>query len=137
MGVSITATNSKYSFDAGAFGFFNLRKNIALALNEDFGKHYEKLIYCRTKDDYEVFDRISNRMASRLKLDCDVLDFLFMSDIEGSVPPRTCKKLYNLIKDVDFGRKGFRYGAYQHNDYEEFKLFLKECYEHRRKMRWY
>ena len=136
MGVSITATNSKYNFDTGAFGFFNLRKNIALTLDKDFGNHYEKLIYCHTKDDYEIFDRVSNRLASRKKLDCDVLDFLFMSDIEGSISYRTCKKIYDLIKDIDFGNKGFRYGAYQHNDYEEFKQFLQECYKYRRKMRW-
>ena len=136
MGVSITATNSKYNFDTGAFGFFNLRKNIALALDKDFGNHYEKLIYCHTKDDYEIFDRVSNRLAARKKLDCDILDFLFMSDIEGSISYRTCKKIYDLIKDIDFGSKGFRYGAYQHNDYEEFKQFLQECYKYRRKMRW-
>lgn len=137
MGVLITATHSKYSFDTGAFGFFNLRKNIAIALDEEFGKHYEKLIFCHTKEDYDIFDRVTNRMAARLRLDFDILDFLFASDVEGSVSYKTCKKIYELIKDIDFGTRGFRYGAYQHNDYEEFKLFLKECYRYKRKMRWY
>ena len=38
MGITVTATNSKYDFDMGYGGFFNLRKNIALALDKDFGE---------------------------------------------------------------------------------------------------
>ena len=137
MGVSIIATHSKYSFDMGAGGFFNLRKNIALALDEEFGHHYETLLDCRVKSDYERHDKIANRIIAEKMLDDDVLDFLYQSDIEGSITHKTCKKIYDLIKDVDFGKKGFRYGAYQYNDYEEFKQFLRECYRFRRKMRWY
>ena len=37
MGVTITATNATYSFDMGAGGFFNLRKNIADVLDQEFG----------------------------------------------------------------------------------------------------
>lgn len=45
MGVSISATNSKYSFDMGGGGFFDLRKNIAYVLNEELGKVYETRSY--------------------------------------------------------------------------------------------
>lgn len=37
MGVTITAKNSGFSFDMGYGGFWNLRNNIALALDEEFG----------------------------------------------------------------------------------------------------
>lgn len=37
MGLSITANNSQYSFDCGYGGFFNLRKNVALAFDEELG----------------------------------------------------------------------------------------------------
>ena len=136
MGVSIVATHSKYSFDMGGFGFFNLRKNIAYALDREFGQHYEKIICCSSEEDFTVFNQVTNRMVVRKNLDDDILDFLFQSDIEGSISYKTCKKIYDLIKNIDFGNKGFRYGAYQHNDYEEFKEFLLECYQHRRKMKW-
>ena len=136
MGVSITATHSKCSFDMGAGGFFNLRKNIACALDEEFGQHYEKMLYCYSKEDFDIYNRVTNKMVLRKNLDEDILDFLYQSDIEGSITHKTCKKIYDLIKNVDFGKKGFRYGAYQHNDYEEFKQFLRECYRFRRKMRW-
>lgn len=55
MGVTITATNPKYEFDMGYFGFLQLRKEIALA-NKEFGRNY-----------------------------ADVLDFLYMPDSEGEV----------------------------------------------------
>lgn len=42
MGVSIKAANSTFTFDCGSGGFFNLRKNIALALDPEFGS----LSYC-------------------------------------------------------------------------------------------
>lgn len=136
MGVSIKAANSTFTFDCGSGGFFNLRKNIAFALDPEFGSLYGKLIYIYSEEDFEVFERVASLMASRKQLDSDVLDFLFQSDVEGAVSYQTCKKIYLLIKDIDFGKKGFRYGAYYHNDYEEFKEFLLECYRHRRKMRW-
>lgn len=136
MGVSIKATNSTFTFDCGSGGFFNLRKNIALALDPEFGSLYGKLIYIYSEEDFEVFEWVTTLMAARKQLDSDVLDFLFQSDAEGSVSYQTCKKIYLLIRDIDFGEKGFRYGICQHNDYEEFKEFLLECYRHRRKMWW-
>ena len=45
MGVTITATNPKYEFDMGYFGFLQLRKEIALALDEEFGRNYANLAY--------------------------------------------------------------------------------------------
>ena len=64
-----------------------------------------------------------------------VLDFLYAPDEDGKISYKTCRKIYELIKDVDFGGKCFRYAAHVHNDYEEFKMFLKECVSHRRNMR--
>lgn len=113
-----------------------MRRNIALALDKEFGEHYGTIIFCYSNEDYRWFERVANKMIARKKLDEDVLDFLFQGDCSGSVTHKTCKKIYDLIKDIDFGKKGFRYGAYQHNDYDEFKEFLLECYRHRRKMRW-
>ena len=49
MGITITAKNSSYDFDMGYGGFFNLRKNIALALDKEFGENYEHLGSCWTK----------------------------------------------------------------------------------------
>ena len=140
MGVTMTATDPRYSFDMGCGGFFNLRKNIALALDKEFGENYALLSTCHSPEQFEENDKTANRIITRKHLDknyTDVLDFLYQSDCGGEISHKTCKKIYELIKDVDFGSKGFRYGTLMHNDYEEFKEFLKDCYSHRKKMRWY
>ena len=140
MGVTITATNSSYSFDMGCGGFFNLRKNIALALDKDFGENYALIAKCYTDNQYTENDRAAELIIADKQLDdkySDVLDFLYASDEGGKISYKTCRKIYNLIKDMDFGKKCFRYAAHAHNDYEEFKSFLKECVSHRRNMRWY
>ena len=137
MGVTITATNSKYSFEMGAGGFFNLRANIADALDKEFGEHYRSLLNCHYSDDYKLFNKIANAMLARKRLDEDIVAFLFMPDTTGNIPHKTCKKIFDLIKNIDYTGKGFQYAAYQNKDYEQFKKFLKECYFYRRKMRWY
>ena len=139
MGVTIKATNSTYNFDMGAGGFFDLRKNIAYALDPDFGRVYSDIIHCHTSEEHIANDREAEHIINSKNLDeeyVDVLDFLYASDCEGKITYKTCKKIYDIIKDIDFGNECFRYGAIVHNDYEEFKAFLKECYSHRRTMYW-
>lgn len=142
MGVTITAKNSTYHFDMGYGGFANLRVNIAISLDEDFGNNYHKLRFCHTEDEYHANDKVANRIIKEKNLaenNEDVLDFLYAPDVEGQISYKTCKKIYDLIKDRDFTNMGFVY-AYQHesgtNDYEEFKKFLKECYSKKRSMVW-
>ena len=123
----------------GAGGFFNLRANIAVLFDKQFGEHYRRLLECRDQIEYEEHDRIANEILSNPRFkdeDADILDFLYASDCDGKIGYKTCGKLFNLIKDRDFGKKGFRYTAYAHNDYEELKKFLKECYSHRRNAYW-
>lgn len=140
MGVSITAKHSKYDFTMGYGAFFNLRKEIALALDEEFGKCYEGLIKCWTLKDYEKNDNNAEYIINNKHLDEDIIDFLYQPDQEGSVSYKTCKKIYDLIKDVDYSNKYFQYVTFRNpecSDYEAFKHFLKECYSYRRKMIWY
>jgi len=140
MGITITAANSKYDFFLGYGGFFSLRKNIASAYNKEFGEHYGNLIYCHTPRQFEEHDKISNLLISQLdpdEKDADIFDFLYQSDCSGKISYKTCKKIYDLIKDIDFGDRIFTYGANSDGkDYEYLKEFLKECYSHRRQMRW-
>ena len=140
MGLTITSTHPIHTFDMSCGGFFILRKNIALALDQEFGENYALLSQCSCEEDfkenYERANKIINRKYLEIKYSKDVIDFLYMSDLEGSISYKTCGKIYYLIKDVDF-KIGFRYAAYMHNDFEEFKEFLLDCYSNRKKMRWY
>ncbi len=139
VGLTLTANKSAYSFDMGAGGFFNLRANIADLFDEQFGKHYRRLLECHDQIEYEKHDRIANEILSHPRFkdeDTDIVVFLYASDCEGKIGYKTCGKLYDLIKNTDFKGKYFRYAAYAHNDYEELKGFLKECYSHRRTAYW-
>lgn len=137
MGVTVTANNSKYSFHMGGGGFFSLRKTIAYALDEEFGRNYENLIYCHSREDFEMHDRIANGLLSKKYLDDDIVEFLYLPDTDGSVSYRTCGKILRLLEGKDLSGKGFQYAAYRNDDYGNLRKFLKECYRYRRKMRWY
>lgn len=140
MGVTITAKNSKHSFDIGYFGFCRLRESIAMALDEEFGECYAELSSALTAEALELWEERINKILAhdRFKeVTDDVFDFFFAGDTKGEVDYKTCKKLYDIIKDVDFTGQGFVYTAHSDGkDYEYFKEFLLECYKHRRKMRW-
>lgn len=137
MGVTITATNPKHEFDMGYFGFFQLRKEIALALDEEFGRNYADLVHCHTQEEYAANDKTANQIIRKNHLDCyaDVLDFLYMSDSVGEVDYKTCGDILRLIRNWE-GGTGFRYGSMRHNDWEEFQEFLQDCYSHHKNMRW-
>ena len=139
MGVCLTSKKSNYHFDMGYIGFNNLRTNIAKAWDKEFGEVYSDTRLCLINEE-EYNERLNSILADeRFKdEDADILDFLMASDCNGKCGYKTCKKLYNLIKDVDFGKKIFTYAAYSDGkDYEHLKLFLKECYQKRRMMIWY
>ena len=140
MGFTIYANNCSTNFDGGMGDFMSLRTNIALAFDNEFGEHYSNLTKCLYEEDYKAFNRKTNAILSNdrfKKEDKDILDFLFASDCGGEISHKTCKKIYDLIKDIDFGKKIFTYSAFSDGkDYEYFKEFLLECYKHRRKMRW-
>ena len=139
MGVTISANGSNRSFDCGYGGFFNLRKNIALAYDRELGEHYAKMLNYSHAGEKEYDDKTNQILADvRFKVeDDDILDFLYASDCEGKAGHRTCKKIYDLIIDVVFHGQIFTYAAYSDGkDYEYFKEFLLDCYKHKRKMRW-
>lgn len=139
MGICLTSKKSEYSFDMGYGGFHNLRANIASAWDEELGAVYKDTAMAMLQPK-EYTKKINAVLADeRFKNeDEDIVDFLFASDCDGKCGYKTCGKIYNLIKDIDFGGKIFTYAAYSDGkDYEDFKLFLKECYQKRRTMIWY
>lgn len=136
MGITITTTKPKYTFDMGYGGFRNLRTNIALAINKEFGKNYAAIVYCNSKESYEENDRIANELIKKYNLSKydDILDFLYSSDCDGKISYKTCKHIYDLIKDIDYEDQYFRYAIMAHNDYNEFKEFLIDCYSNHKNM---
>lgn len=137
MGVSVYANGVSQSFDCGYIGFNHLRDNIALAFDKEFGEVYSdyKEAFAEPKKHAHKLNKILE--DKRFEGQDDLLDFFFASECDGVVKPPTIKKIYNIIKDVDFGKKIFTYAAYSDGkDYEHFKEFLLECIKHRSYMRW-
>lgn len=136
MGITLYSKGSKLSFDMGYIGFHNLRCNIANCIDEEFGGVYADNTFRTIYP--QVWATQLNTIIEKKNLTCNLaLDFLFESDCSGESDYKTCWEILEIIKDVDFGNKCFRYGAYAHNDYEEFKAFLRDCVRYHRKMRWY
>lgn len=135
MGITLYSKGSKLSFDMGYGGFHNLRCNIADCIDAKFGEVYRDYTLCVQSP--QLWAEKLNTIIEKKNLNCDLaLDFLFESDCSGEADYKTCREILEIIKDVDFGDKYFRYGAIAHNDYEEFKAFLGDCVRYHRKMKW-
>lgn len=138
MGLKIHATGIDRAFQCSYIGFANLRNQIAKAYDEDFYKIYSDTKMCLSH--ISEWEKAINDIIAKKQFpdeDEDILDFFFSSDCGGSISHKTCKKIYNLIKDIDFTGYIFTYGAYSDGkDYEYFKDFLKDCYSKRHRMRW-
>lgn len=141
IGISITAKNSKISLECSYIGFYRLRQAIANALNKEFGIAYKDFMFSnlnnKTEQDIHISKLntiISNKLADE-KYN-DILDFLFATDCEKGIPYKTCKNIYDIIKDMDL-KINFQYAIYaKGNDFELFKQLLLECYSCRKKLRW-
>lgn len=141
MGITITS-NYKGAIDlsGGYFMMHSIRKRVAIAMDKEFGEHYETLIRCYKDEDFKEFNKKANQMIKEKKLHVDhkdLLDFLFAPDCDGKISHKTCKKIYDLIKDIEEPKLCLRYAIDSDNDWEDFKTLLRECYSHRANMVWY
>ena len=140
MGLTVYATNEPLSFDMGYGGFYDFRTTICKIYDAELGALYADHIFGDSEHEHERIRKINEVLSDERfnDEDEDLIDFFFASDCEGKISHKTCKKIYDLIKDVDFGNDGFQYALMRHSDgdYEALKRFLKNCYSNHRKMRW-
>jgi Txe/YoeB family toxin of Txe-Axe toxin-antitoxin module len=139
MGITLKSNGSKISLDGGYSMLYKIRCRIALAWDKEFGEHYAKLptLYCN--EDFKEFDKKTNKILQNERFkneDSDLLEFLFASDCEGKCRPKTCKKIYDLIKNIHEENLQLRYAFYSKNDWEDFKQLLLDCYSHRANLTW-
>ena len=138
MGITIYAKGVDRSFDCGYIGFAHLRNRICEVYDKDLYNVYSDMKMCAlyTSEWTAKINAICN-LKQFPDEDKDILDFFFESDCEGKISYKTCKKIYDLIKDIDFGGRIFTYAACSDGkDYEHLKEFLNECYRKRVSMRW-
>lgn len=99
-----------------------------------------KKVTCSLSGDAEAFNKKMNQILADERFDGkdDILDFFFASDCEGTISYQTCKKLYNIIKDVNF-QSGFQYGSISNGiekDWKDLKEFFLGCYKAKVSARW-
>ena len=134
----------------GCAAFNRLRTRIAQIYNEDLGELYDELgnfskmderkkelglSYDDEKGYYDDYNSRLNDLVNKLELDVDILNFLYAPDCEGKASSKTCKKLYDLIKEV---QSDTVYGyAHAYMTWEQFKELLWNCARKRRQLKWY
>lgn len=130
--MGITLHNVSYSMDMGYGQFFNLRLAVAKYLDEKFAKLYREF-YRETGDNNRAVEELNRYIESNFKDDC-ILDFLLQPDCEGNVSSKTCKRIYEVIKNYD---NNYMYGyVYSNNTFTYFKNMIHDCAVKRRKLYW-
>lgn len=141
MGLTLKSKGSQIDLTGGYGMFMRIRQAIAKAWDKEFSEHYAKLNTIWKIEDFDEFDKRTNEILKNDRFkneDKDLVEFLFASDCEGKCSYKTCKKIYELIKNVgDIGK--LRYVTYlntKENDWEDFKQLLLDCYSHRANLTW-
>ena len=133
--MGINLHNKEYSMNMGYGHFYLLRMNIAKLYDKDFAKLYESV--CRAFFDdtrKKYIDELNQYIADHNLEEDDIVEFLFMSDGEGKISSKTCKKLYNIVKDYN---DDYMYGyTYANNSFAYFKEMLYDCATKHRKLFW-
>lgn len=139
MGLTIRGNyKDTIELDGGYSILIKIRTRVANAWDKEFGEHYKTLFNCYDNADYKAFNAKAREILSDDRFkdeDSDIVKFLYASDCEGSIGYKTCKKIYDLIKDIDDPVQ-LRYVIDSDNDWADFKQLLKECYSHKSRLRW-
>ena len=141
MGMTITSKikSCNIELDGGYGMFVTIREEVAKQFDKEFGEHYATLHKCIFKNDFDAFNKRANEILSDERFkeeDEDVVKFLFMSDCGGKIGYKTCKKLYDLLKNSN-NKSCLRYGAFSHNDWDDLRELLLQCYKHKACLYWY
>lgn len=134
--MGICLRNKSYGIDMGYGSFYQLRCVIAKQLNKEFGENYANLSRCYSKADFAKNDEIANYWIEKFSLDEDIIDFLYQPDCKGKISPKTCRKIYLLVKDYD---DDYTYGYNRPDNnttFAYFKKILQNCYNKNRILRW-
>lgn len=144
MGVTISCKKTGHDIDMGGGGFLRLRSKVADLVGEPFASHYRKLndssvMWLSGKERemfFEEYDAETERLIADGSVHIKVADFLYQSDLGGSIHYGACKKLLNVIGDYD---DNVLYGYAGRPDYArfvDFKRLLRECADNKCDLVW-
>ena len=121
--------------DGGYSILRTIRIEVAKQYDEELGKYYQ--LFYDESDKQKYINKLNNLLKNdRFKdEDNDLLDFLFASDCEGKIGYKTCKKVYDLIKNST-NNCCLRYIIYSKNDWDDLRELLLSCYKHKANLYW-
>lgn len=121
--------------DGGYSILRTIRIEVAKQYDEEFGNYYQ--LFYDGYDRKKYINKLNNLLKDdRFKdEDNDLMEFLFASDCEGKIGYKTCKKVYDLIKNSD-NNCCLRYAIYSKNDWNDLRELLLSCYKHRANLYW-
>lgn len=139
MGVSICSEKSLIDVGGSYRAFNMLRIHIGKLISLEFQYNYEIWLFNWNYNDRQYNEAVEklNKITNNYQEDWlkhKTFDFFFKSDCEGALNNKSCKLLYELIKD-DCYHKHIRYVAYSKNDYDDFKQLLLDCYANIKKLK--
>lgn len=120
----VIAKNKNHSLDMRNVDFLQIRRAIANAVDEDLGLIYLDLLYCRSDAETEQNLKTKDEIVEMKHLNDkykDVVEFLYMPDMDGKISSDTCRKVYDLLDDAK---------------YPEFKGLVKECVDNNMSLEW-
>lgn len=141
MGLTISSKikNCSIELDGGYGMLLTIRHEVAKLFDKEFGEHYALIgTTYMTEEDWKRWDEKSIKILSNNRFkdeDGDIIDFLFMSDCEGHICYKTCKKIYDLLQKSK-NKTCLRYAYYSKNDWEDLKELLLQCYKHKANLYW-
>ena len=128
--VSIKGLNRKQTYHCGYITFNCYRKEVASSYNKRLGELYEKTFKeDLTDEEIQEWNNLCND-------DLDI--FLWHSDCDGKFTPKECKKIYEVLSNLDIKMQGHNYVEMEF--YDMHKLWLnmfKHCYQRRVNMYFY
>ena len=137
MGVTISSKNFSYDMGYISFGFF--RQEIAKEVDINLGEIYKKF-YLSMATSQEVCDYL-NINEDKIKVNQKFVDFLFASDCDCELSSFKCKKILEVLNNVDSDKKFGYQGRESLGDkmltINLFKEMLQDCVANKHKLTWF
>lgn len=138
MGITIRSKN--FSYDMGYLGFMRFRTEVATQASEEFGELYSTLSKAPMfgkQDFFKDYDEKVSEMVKNSVVSRRIANFCHEPDAEARVNRKTCKAVYELIKDCDDNLSFGYSGRVDCTHMENMKLIFKDCAENGLRIEWY
>ena len=137
-----TIKSKNYSMDFEFFIIGKIKKKIAYSISDEVGVHYSEVFNVRkfshNKDYIDEYKKKSEQLANKYQCK-EIFGFLYQTDSEGKISAKSCKKIYEFIKNQGEEIPGYYYSAQDLDDkyFREFKKLLKDCVDNNCHLEWY